>query len=111
MRIRKLKPKVARSLYIPWTLVGGLLTRDIAPTDRASPKMRSASDSILARGFCWGCSGSVRGTVRPGQQASGLNSFGGMSAYVVREVSALILSDFRWLGTVDVLFGELLHSF
>jgi hypothetical protein len=55
IRMRKLKPNVARSFSTAPTSVGGLLTSEIAPTERARPKIRSASDSILARGF-WGLS-------------------------------------------------------
>lgn len=64
MRIRKLKPNVTSALSTAWAVVGGLLTRDIAPTERARPNIRSASDSILARGFC-GFSDSVRATSGP----------------------------------------------
>ncbi len=33
------------------TVVGGLLTSEIAPTESASPKIMSDRDSILALGF------------------------------------------------------------
>jgi len=51
IRIRKLKPNPARSVITFAGLDGGLLSRETAPIDNASPNMRSVSDSILVFGL------------------------------------------------------------
>jgi len=51
IRIRKLKPNLTRSVITSAGLKGGVLSRETAPIDNASPKMRSVSDSILALGI------------------------------------------------------------
>jgi hypothetical protein len=52
IRIRKLKPNPAIASKSSDVSVGGLLIRTIAPIERARPKTRSVSDSILGRGRC-----------------------------------------------------------
>ena len=49
IKMRKLKPKVARSEYRVVASFGGLATSANAPSDSASPNTRSESDSILGR--------------------------------------------------------------
>lgn len=51
MRIRKLKPKPTRSVITSAGPKGGLLSRETAPIDNASPNMRSVNDSILVFGI------------------------------------------------------------